>query len=77
LAGRKKQPPAKLVGGGWFSASAYGCWSVSGTGPESSTGSPDLLKQAALAARVKLLYLPPNVDVGHRAIFVADTLLSP
>jgi hypothetical protein len=27
----------------------------SGTGPESSTGSPDLLVQAALAARVKVL----------------------
>src|SRR5713226_10472533 len=33
----------------------------SGTGPESSTGSPDLLVQAALAARAKLLYLSPNV----------------
>jgi hypothetical protein len=49
----------------------------SGTGPESSTGSPDLLGQAALAARATTLCLHPDIAVRQRMIIVLDTLLSP
>jgi hypothetical protein len=55
-----KTHPKNLVGGGWFSASSYGCWSVPAPDRSRQPVARIFLVQAALAAHIAKLTFASN-----------------